>query len=102
MNEENTAMKDVIEEIKTADEDSLKKLIEDWFESTRTQGMKIGAKYISAAVASIINKHLRKADKASLRDYKRCVDDIIKVISVQLTEQNDSVEENNDEQDSDI
>ena len=102
MNEENTAMKDVIEEIKTADEDSLRKLIEDWFESTRTQGMKIGARYISAAVASIINKHLRKSDKASLRDYKRCVDDIIKVISVQLTEQNDSVEENNDEQDSDI
>ena len=48
MAEEN--IKEVIEEIKAASEDDLKKVIEQWFESTRTQGLKLGAQYISAAI----------------------------------------------------
>lgn len=88
-------MKEVIEEIKGADEDELKKVIEQWFESTRTQGLKIGAQYISAAIFGVIQKHLKKKAKPSLRDYQRAIDEILKIVSVQLiTKQNDSEEEN--------
>ena len=89
---EETNMKKVVEEIKSADEESLKKVVEDWFESTRTQGMKLGATYISAAIYGVIQKHIVKKEKASLRDYKRMTDEIVKIISVQLTQQNDSEE----------
>lgn len=89
---EETNMKEVIEEIKNADEDELKKVIEQWFETTRTAGMKLGAKFISAAIFGVIKKHTKKTGKVSLRDYQRCIDEIIKIIAVQLTEQNDSKE----------
>ena len=91
-----TNVKEVVEEIKESNEESLQKVIEDWFERTRTQGLKIGAQYISAAIFSTIQKHIKKKNgaKTSLRDYQRCVDEIIKIVSVQLkqqiTEQNDS------------
>lgn len=88
--EEETNMKDVIQEIKEASEEDLKKVIEQWFESTRTAGMKIGAQYISAGIFGVIQKHIKKKAKPSLRDYQRCMDEIIKIISVQLTQQNDS------------
>lgn len=94
-------IKEVIEEIKGADENELKKVIEQWFESTRTQGLKIGAQYISAAIFGVIQKHLKKKTKPSLRDYQRCIDEIVGIISVQLTTQNDSeenvVEENSND-----
>lgn len=83
-------MSAVVDEIKNANEDELRKVIERWFESTRTQGLKIGAKLISTAVFGSIQKHLKKKTKPSLRDYQRCIDEIIGIISVQLTEQNDS------------
>ena len=90
---ENINMKEIIEEIKGADEEDLRKVIENWFETTRTAGMKIGAKFISAAIFGVIQKHIIKKEKASLRDYKRMTDEIIKIISVQLdTQQNDSKE----------
>ena len=85
-----TNVKEVVEEIKNADEETLQKIIEDWFERTRTQGLKIGAQYISAAIFGIIQKHIVKKAKPSLRDYKRCIDEIVKIVSVQLTQQNDS------------
>ena len=96
MAEEN--IKGAIEEIKNATEEEIKEVIQKWFESTRTSGMKIGAQYISAAIFGVIQKHIKKKTgaKASLRDYQRCMDEIIKIISVQLTQQNDS-EENNDD-----
>lgn len=99
---EETNMKEVIEEIKNANEDDIKKVIEDWFEKTRTQSMKVGAQFISAGIFGIIQKHLKKKAKPSLRDYQRCTDEIIKIISVQLTQQNDSeedkvIEENKDD-----
>jgi hypothetical protein len=96
--EENTNVAEVVKEIKSADEDTLRSTIEKWFESTRTAGMKIGAQFISAAIFGVIQKHTKKKNgaKVSLRDYQRCVDEIIKIISVQLTRQNDSEENEND------
>ena len=87
---EETKMSEVVEEIKNADEESLKKVIEDWFERTRTDGMKIGAQFIAAAVMGKIQKHLTKPGKTSLRDYERCIADIKKILVIQLTKQNDS------------
>ena len=91
-------MQEVVEEVKNADEEELKMVIEKWFESTRTQGMKIGAQFISAAIFGVIKKHTKKIGKVSLNDYKRMTAEIIKIISVQLqnTEQNDLEENNND------
>ena len=85
-------MSEVIEEIKGVSEEELKKVIEEHFEAVRTQGMKIGAAYIAAAVMGKFKKHLEKAGKTSLRDYERCVADIKKMLAVQLTQQNDSKE----------
>lgn len=87
---EETNIKKAIEEIKNTNEDELRKVIEQWFESTRAAGMRIGAQYISAGIFGVIQKHIKKKAKPSLRDYQRCMDEIIKIISVQLTQQNDS------------
>ena len=95
MAEEN--IKEVIEEIKGADEDTLRSTIEKWFESTRTAGMKIGAQYLSAAILGVIRKHTEKTGKTSLNDYKRMTAEIVKIISIQLnTQQNDFEENEND------
>lgn len=85
-------MSEVVDEVKNANEDELKKVIEEHFEAVRTQGMKIGATYIAAAVMGKFKKHLEKPGKTSLRDYERCVADIKKMLDVQLTQQNDSEE----------
>ena len=98
---EETKIKEAVEELKNANEDELKKVIEQWFESTRTAGMKIGAQYISAAIFGVIKKHTKKAGKVSLNDYRRMTDEIIKIIAVQLTEQNDSEEVITEEQTND-
>lgn len=90
---EETNIKEVVEEIKGASEDELREVVEKWFESTRTAGLKIGAKFISAAIFGVIQKHTKKAGKVSLNDYRRMTTEIIKIISVQLeTQQNDSEE----------
>ena len=81
---------EAINEVKNASEEELREVIEKWFESTRIDGMKIGASYIAAAVMGKIQKHLSKPGKTSLRDYERCVSDIKKLLAVQLTQQNDS------------
>lgn len=94
---EETNMKEVIEEIKNASEDELRTVIEQWFESTRAQGLKIGAGFISAAIYGVIQKHTKKAGKVSLNDYRRMTSEIINIISVQLTEQNDSEENTTEE-----
>lgn len=85
-------MSEVVDEVKNANEDELKKVIEEHFEAVRTQGMKIGATYIAAAVMGKFKKHLEKPGKTSLRDYERCIADIKKMLAVQLTQQNDSDE----------
>ena len=91
---ENTNMSEVISEIKNATEDELREVITKWFEQTRTSGMKIGAQYIAAAIFGVVRKHLKKASTPSLRDYKRCIDEISSIIAVQLATQNDVEEEN--------
>jgi hypothetical protein len=94
-------MTEVVDEVKNATEDELKKVIEGHFEAVRTQGMKIGATYIAAAIYGAIEKNLKKGANSSLRDYQRAMKRIIEIVSVQLkqdeTLQNDSeeaVEEN--------
>ena len=93
--DENLQVAEVVKEIKNVDEETLRSTIEKWLESTRTAGMKIGAQFISAAIFGVIQKHIKKKTgaKPSLRDYQRCTDEIIKIISVQLTQQNDSEED---------
>lgn len=88
--EENKNVSEAVSEIKKATEEELRETIEKWFESTRTDGIKIGAQFISAAVMGQIKKHLDRPGKSSLRDYERCIADIKKILVVQLTEQNDS------------
>ena len=92
--EENKVISDAVSELKGADENTLKEFIEKWFEKTRTDGLKIGARFISAAVAGVIQKHLKKGKEPSRRDFERCIDDIEKIIIVQLTQQNDSEDDN--------
>lgn len=99
--EENKVINDAVAELQGADETKLKEVVSKWFESTRTSGMKIGARFISAAVAGVIQKHLKKGKEPSRRDFERCIDDINKIIVVQLTQQNDS-ENETDEQKSNI
>lgn len=82
--EENINISEVVAEVKNSNEDELTETIQKWFESVRTMGMKIGATFISAAVASTLKKHLHKEGKVTLRDYKRAVEEINKIISVQL------------------
>ena len=94
---EEVKIAEAVKEVKNASEEELRKVIEGWYERTRTDGLKIGAQMISAAVYGKIEKHLRKGSKPSLRDYSRCIDDILKIISVQLTRQNDLAEENKDD-----
>ena len=96
-----TNIQEAVKEIKESNEESLQKVIEDWFERTRNQSIKIGAQYISAAIFGVIQKNIVKKAKPSLRDYKRMTEEIIKIISVQLkqetTEQNDSKEKESNE-----
>ena len=98
---EETNIKEVVEEIKGADEKTLRETVEKWFESTRTAGMKIGATYISAAIYGVIKKHTKKAGKVSLNDYKRMTAEILNIIAVQLTQQNDSEENITEENEND-
>jgi hypothetical protein len=51
------------------DNEELKTIIKDWFEKTRTQGMRLGAQMICVAGEDILKKHLTKKSKPSLRDY---------------------------------
>lgn len=86
-----------MDEIKNASEDELKKVIEQHFEAVRTQGMKIGAYYISAAISRAIEKNLTKGVNSSLRDYQRAIKRVMEIVSVQLTQQNDLTEVEDDE-----
>ncbi len=98
---EETNIKEVVEEIKGTDEETLQKTIEGWYERTRTDGLKLGAKMISIVVFETIKKHTKKAGKISLNDYKRMTSEILNIISVQLAENdledNTMEESSNDE-----
>lgn len=94
--EENN-VSEAVAELKSANEDELKKVIQQWFESTRSDGIKIGARMMSAAVYAAIQKHTNKPGKTSLRDYQKAVEEVNKIISRQLTKQNDSEEVKKDD-----
>ena len=85
--EENVKMSQVVDEIKNASEEELKEVIERWFEQTRTQGMKLGASFISVAVYDAIEKNLKNGQNSSLRDYQRAIKRIVEIVSVQLKQQ---------------
>lgn len=91
--DEETNIPQAIAEIKNANEEELRKVIERWFEATRTDGLKIGAQLISAAVYAAIQKNLNKEGKITMNDYKRAIKEITKIIQVQLTKQSDSEKE---------
>lgn len=93
---EETKMLEVVDEIKGASEEELKELISQWFERTRTDGMHLGAYFISAAVFDAINKNLKNGMNSSHRDFERAIKRVVEIVSVQLkqqeTQQNDSEE----------
>lgn len=96
---DNTNMSEVIQEIKGANEEQLKKVIEQHFEAVRTQGMKIGASFIAAAVMGAIEKNLKNGMSSSHRDFERAIKRVVEIVSVQLkqeTVQNDLEETTND------
>lgn len=93
---EEVNMSEVVDEIKNANEEELRKFIEGWYERTRTDGMRLGAKFIAAGVFGAIQANLNKP-RPSLRDYERCIKDIRKIVAVQLTKQNDSEETKTEE-----
>ena len=82
-------MAEIASELKNATEEEITEVVQKWFEQTRTDGMKLGAKFIAAGVFGAIQKHLNKQNP-SLRDYERCMKDIRKIIAVQLTKQNET------------
>ena len=93
---EENKIQEVVEEIKSAKDQELQDTIKKWFEQTRNQGLKIGAQYISAAVAGVIEKHLKKGNDVSKRDLERCVRDIYKIVAVQLDTKQNDLEGDND------
>ena len=96
MDEQNKMISEAVAELKSADESQLKECVEKWFEDTRNQGIKIGASYMAAAVAGVMEKHLKKGKDVSKRDLERCVRDIYAIISVQLDTQQNDLEDDND------
>lgn len=96
MDEQNKVIEEAIAELQDADGTKLNEVVERWFESTRNDGIKIGARFISAAVAGVMQKHLKKGKDASKRDLERCVRDIYKIVSVQLNTQQNDLEDDDD------
>ena len=76
-----------VSELKSADEEKLREVVWKWFESVRTDGLRIGASMISTAVYAIIKKHLVKTSKPSLNDYRRAIKEIEALIQKQLDNQ---------------
>ena len=100
--EEKLDMSEVVNEIKGASEEEIREIVEQWFERTRTDGMHLGAYFISAAVLDAIDKNLKDGMNSSHRDFKRAIKRVVEIISVQLkkdTVQNDlDTEENVDDE----
>ena len=89
--EENTNVSQVVEELSGKDEEQVKKVIERWFDKTRMDGLRLGAQMISIVVDDAIKKNLKDGMNSSHRDFKRAINKIYEIISVQL-EQNETVQ----------
>lgn len=85
--EENMNTSKVIDEIKGASEEELKKIINEHFDIVRTRSMKMGATYIAMAISGVIEKNLKDGMNSSHRDFKRAMKRIIEIISVQLSQE---------------
>ena len=98
--EENTNVSQVVEELSGKDEEQVKKVIERWFDKTRMDGLRLGAQMISIVVDDAIKKNLKDGMNSSHRDFKRAINKIYEIISVQLkqneTVQNDLEESSDD------
>jgi hypothetical protein len=86
----------MIEEIKSAKDQELQETVTKWFENIHNRGIKIGAQYMAAAIAGVMEKHLKKGKDASKRDLERCIKDVYKIVSVQLNTQQNDLEDDND------
>ena len=76
-------------------DEKIKEVIHDWYDKTYTSGLKMGAKYMAIGAATIMKKHLGENSKPTLRDYKRCVEELSSFLEVQLkTQQNENTKEN--------
>lgn len=78
-----------VKDAKDAKDDELRAVIERWFDATHTKGLKLGARMICATVLDVIQKNITTKEKPSLRDYRRAIEEILKIIQVPLTQQND-------------
>ena len=94
--EENKNVSQAVEELKGKDEEQIKNVIERWFEKTRMDGLRLGAQMISVVIDDAIRKNLKDGMNSSHRDFKRAINKIYEIISVQLkqheTVQNDLAE----------
>ena len=101
--EENKNVSQAVEEIKGAEEEQINKVIERWFDKTRMDGLRLGAQMISVVIDDAIRKNLKDGMNSSHRDFKRTINKIYEIVSVQLTQdtiQNDlNMEEANDDGD---
>ena len=99
--EEKTNVSQVVDEINGKDEEQVQKVIERWFDKTRMDGLRLGAQMISIVVDDAIKKNLKDGMNSSHRDFKRAINKIYEIISVQLkqqeTVQNDLTEEVTDD-----
>ena len=94
--EDNAKVTEAISELKNANEESLRSIIEKWFENTRTQGLKIGANMICTAITHVIAVQIKNKPNPSKRDYERAIKEIVKIISVPL--KNSETQQNNGEE----
>jgi uncharacterized protein YutE (UPF0331/DUF86 family) len=75
-------------------EKAIREAAEQMAEQVRNQALIRGAQMICVNVVNIMDKHIGKAGKTSMNDYKRCFKEIYEFVSVPLkkleTQQNDS------------
>jgi hypothetical protein len=98
---ENINIKEVIEEIKKTDEETLERIVRKWLDTVRTQSLKIGASYISEAIFDIIKKRIGEKADLTIDDYEYCIYEIIRVISIQFMARNDAKETTDKENEND-
>lgn len=62
----------------------IKEAAEHMAKKIRNDAMTYGARMMCSVILQIIDKHLNQPAKISLRDYKRCITEIVTVVSVPL------------------
>lgn len=62
----------------------IKEAAENMAKKIRNDAMTYGARMMCSVILQIIDKHLNQPTKVSLRDYKRCITEIVTVVSVPL------------------